>query len=247
VPVPAAPVLGMTGRPYVLLSAAMSADGYIDDASGTGLELSDPADWDQVGELRACSDAIMVGAQTIRSDNPRLLVKSEARRQQRVARGLPPNPRKVTITGSGELDPGSRFFAEADSLPLVYAGSAVASDVRARLRAAAIIVPVPATDRVDLDWMLADLAGRGIRRLMVEGGAQVLLQFVAANLADEFRLAVAPVVVADPGAPRLVAGTGLASGGLASAELGGRLQLAGVTQVGRMAVLRYLARSPRGS
>ena len=60
----------MAQRPYVLLSAAMSADGYLDDASGARLVLSDEADLDRVDELRAGADAILVGAQTIRSDNP---------------------------------------------------------------------------------------------------------------------------------------------------------------------------------
>ena len=223
----------------MLLSAAMSADGYIGDAAGTGLELSDPADWDQVDEIRARSDAIMVGAQTIRSDNPRLLVKSEPRRLERMTRGLPANPQKVTVTRSGELDPDSRFFAAADQPALVYTSAVAVEGLRARLGAAAVIVPVPGSDRVDLPWVLADLAGRGVTRLMVEGGAQVLHQFLAAGLADEFRLAIAPLVVADPAAPRLLTPTGLASTGF------GGLQLAGVTQVGHMAVLRYLARSPR--
>ncbi len=219
-------------RPHVLLSAAMSADGYLDDASGGGLVLSDAADLDQIDELRARSDAILVGARTIRTDNPRLLVKSAARRQDRMARGQPANPQKVTITSGGNLDPGSRFFTDTDSPPLVYAAVAAAVGLRDRLAAAAVIVPVPGPDRLDLAWVLADLAGRGIGRLMVEGGAQVLSQFLAAELADEIRLAIAPVFVADPAAPRLLAGPA------------GRLHLAGVTQVGDMAVLRYL---PGGS
>jgi len=216
-------------RPHVLLSAAMSADGYLDDASGAGLELSDPADWNQVDEIRARSDAIMVGAQTIRTDNPRLLVKSPARRDERLARGLPANPQKVTVTRSGDLDPGSRFFAAAERPPLVYAGATAADGLRARLAAAAVVVPVPGQG-IDIAWVLADLVGRGIGRLMVEGGAQLLGQFLADGLADEFRLAIAPVFVADPAAPRL--GLPLPAG---------RLHLAGVTEVGRMAVLRYLA------
>jgi 5-amino-6-(5-phosphoribosylamino)uracil reductase len=215
-------------RPHVVLSAAMSADGYLDDTSGAALELSDPADWNQVDEIRARSDAIMVGAQTIRTDNPRLLVKSSARRDERMARGLPANPLKVTVTRSGDLDPGSRFFAEAERPPLVYAGAAAADGLRGRL-AAAVVVPVPGQG-TDLAWVLADLVGRGIGRLMVEGGAQLLGQFLAEGLADEFRLAIVPVFVADPAAPRL------------SLPLpAGRLHLAGVTEVGRMAVLRYLA------
>src|ERR1700745_1919620 len=99
----------VTERPYVVLSAAMSADGYIDDASSTRLVLSGQADLDRVDELRASSDAILVGAQTIRADNPSLQVRSVARRQQRTEAGLPPSPRKVTITRSGDLDPLARF------------------------------------------------------------------------------------------------------------------------------------------
>jgi 5-amino-6-(5-phosphoribosylamino)uracil reductase len=213
----------------------MSADGYIDDASAVRLVLSDAADLDQVDALRAHSDAIMVGAQTIRSDNPGLLVASAARRQERVARGQPASPRKVTITGRGDLDGSSRFFTEADSPPLVYAAAAVADRLRARLATAATIVSGQGPDQLDLAWVLADLAGRGIGRLMVEGGAHVLGQFLAAGLADEFRLAIAPFFVADPAAPRLLAG----------AQPAGRLHLAGVTEVGHMAVLRYQARPAR--
>jgi 5-amino-6-(5-phosphoribosylamino)uracil reductase len=213
---------------HVLLSAAMSADGYLDDASATRLTLSDAIDLDQVDEIRAQSDAIMVGAGTIRADNPALAVKSAARRQQRLSRGRPANPLKVTITSSPDLDPDRQFFTEADQPPLVYASTAEARQLRARLAAVADVVPVPGLDRVDLAWVLADLAGRGIGRLMVEGGAQVLEQFLTAGLADEFRLAIAPVYVGDLTAPRLrLAGLG-------------RLRLAGVTQVGRMSVLRYV-------
>jgi 5-amino-6-(5-phosphoribosylamino)uracil reductase len=227
----------VTERPYVLLSAAMSADGYIDDASRTRLVLSGDADLDRVDELRAASDAILVGAQTIRADNPRLLVRSPARRERRAELGQAAGPRKVTITRSGDLDPGARFFATAaGDPPLVYAATAAAGDLSARLPAAAVVVPVAAeaaaTAGLDLTWILADLAARGVGRLMVEGGASVLGQFLSAGLADEFLLAVAPVFVADAAAPRLLAGP----------RPRGRMSLAGVTQAGDMAVLRYLPR-----
>jgi riboflavin biosynthesis pyrimidine reductase len=62
-------------RPYVILSCAMSIDGYIDDTSPERLALSDEADFDRVDQVRADSDAIMVGAVTLRRDNPRLRVK----------------------------------------------------------------------------------------------------------------------------------------------------------------------------
>src|SRR5580693_3236663 len=104
-------------RPYVLLSAAMSADGYIDDASPRRLVLSGPEDLDRVDEVRAGCDAILVGAGTIRADDPRLLVRSAARRAARTARGLPSTPLRVTLTSGGDLDPAARFFTAAPGTP----------------------------------------------------------------------------------------------------------------------------------
>ena len=231
----------MADRPFVTLSAAMSADGYIDDASPSRLVLSNTADLDQVDELRAASDAILVGAQTLRADNPRLIVRSAQRRDHRRDRGLPPSPRKVTLTASGRLDPGAAFFAESDAAPLVYGSAAVAGRLARRLGGAAEVVAIPAGAAVDgilpgLAWILAELATRGISRLLVEGGASVLAQFVSAGLADEFRLAVAPVFIADPRAPRLL-GRPVALP---------RLVLAETRQVGDMAVLKYLLSAQSG-
>lgn len=102
-------------RPYDVFSCAMSADGYIDDATDRRLILSNDADLDRVHAERAASDAILVGANSIRRDNPRLLVRSEARRADRSRRGLPWSPAKVTVTASGELTRDSQFFTAGDS------------------------------------------------------------------------------------------------------------------------------------
>jgi 5-amino-6-(5-phosphoribosylamino)uracil reductase len=113
----------------------------------------------------------------------------------------------------------------------VYAPETIAAHVAGALSDCAVVVGAPAlSDRADLAWLLADLAARGVGRLMVEGGGTVLAQFLSAGLADEFLLAVAPVFVADPRAPRLLEGEAPA----------GRMRLAGVSEAGDMAVLRYL-------
>ena len=62
----------MTDRPYVLLSAAMSVDGYLDDTGPQRLLLSDAVDRDRVDEVRAGVDAILIGATTMRRDDPGL-------------------------------------------------------------------------------------------------------------------------------------------------------------------------------
>ncbi len=129
----------MTDRPYTVLSCAISVDGCLDDASPRRLILSGPEDLDEVDALRAASDAILVGAGTIRADDPRLLVRSPARVAARAARGLPGHPRRVTLTASGLLPPTARFFTGPGSPPLVYCGSAALGPATARLSGTAVV------------------------------------------------------------------------------------------------------------
>jgi len=220
-------------RPYVLLSVAMSVDGCIDDATDTRLILSNDADLDRVDEVRAGSDAILVGAGTIRRDNPALLVRSAARRSGRVARGRPASPARVTLTASGDLDAAARFFTAGEGARLVYVPAAEQDRIRGRLARAAGtagVEVIAAGDPLSLGAVLADLAGRGVRRLMVEGGGTVLAQFLAEGLADELDLVVAPVFVGDPAAPRLMGRGGI----------GKRMHLAEARLIGDVVLLRYL-------
>ena len=221
----------MVGRPYTLLSCGMSIDGYVDDAAEDRLLLSNDADFDRVDAVRAGCDAILVGAATIRQDNPRLLVRSEERRRARVARGERPSPVKVTVTGSGELDPNAEFFAAGDGDKLVYCGTTALRTARERLGAVSTVVD--GGDPVDLGLVATDLYERGIRRLMVEGGETVHTQFLTAGLADELQLVVAPFFVGDSRAPRFV-GDGAFPWGP-----GRRAELAEVRQIGDVALLRY--------
>jgi len=216
-------------RPYVLLSCATSADGYLDDASPRRLILSGPADLDRVDEVRAGCDAILVGAQTVRQDNPRLLIRDPRRSARRAARGLPAHPARVTLTATGNLDPRANFFAPG-ALRLVYCATPALAAARARLGEDRAVL-VDAGDPLSLDLMLVDLAERGVLRLMAEGGAQLLGAFLAGGLADELQLAVAPFFLADPEAPRL---------SLPRPAPGSPMTLACTSRAGEVAVLRYL-------
>jgi 5-amino-6-(5-phosphoribosylamino)uracil reductase len=212
-------------RPYVLVSCAMSIDGYIDDATDERLLLSNDADFDRVDEVRAGCDAILVGANTIRRDNPRLLIRSPDRRR---AGAL---PAKVTLTGHGDLDPAAAFFAAGDVDKLVYCGSSAFEKARHRLAGRATVVD--AGDPVDLARVLADLAGRGVRRLLVEGGSGIHTGFLTAGLADELHLVVAPFFVGDCRAPRFV------GDGTFPWTAGRRARLVRVEQIDDVVLLRY--------
>jgi 5-amino-6-(5-phosphoribosylamino)uracil reductase len=218
-------------RPYTLLSCAMSIDGCLDDTSTTRLILSNAADLDRVDAVRAGCDAILVGAATVRADNPKLVVRSQVRREERVAQGLPPSPMKVTVTGNAQLDPRSDFFTRGDSEKLVYCATSAVAAACHRLRPVATVVD--AGQPVDFGWMSADLYARGVRRLMVEGGGSVLTQFLTAGLADELQVVVAPVFVGDARAARFVGDARW------SASSGRRPMLADVVRIGDLVLLRY--------
>ena len=219
-------------RPYLLLSAATSIDGYLDDASNERLLLSNDADFDRVDDERAKVDAILVGAATIRADNPRLLIRSERRRAARRTQGRPPHPIKVTMTGSGDLDPNRAFFTAGDTPRIVYTRSSAHRHVSDRLAAAAEVVD--AGDPVDLNRMLADLDARGVDRLMVEGGGRLHTQLLAAGLVDELQLVIAPFLVGDSTAPRFV------SDARFPFDRSNPFRLVETRQMGDVVLLRYL-------
>lgn len=211
----------MPELPEVLVSAAVSLDGFLDDATSTRLELSSREDFAAVKRLRAEFDAIMVGAETIRRDNPSLRAADEDG----------PHPRKITITGSGDIDPASRFFTTG-AVPMVFCWEPVAGQLRKTLTDRAEIHVL--AEGAGLPEFLTALGRLGIRSLMVEGGSQVHTQFLTQGLADRLRLAVAPFFVGDgDDAPRFV------GPGKFPHDKHHRMTLNQVEQLGDTAVLHY--------
>jgi 5-amino-6-(5-phosphoribosylamino)uracil reductase len=220
-------------HPYVLLSAAVSLDGFLDDTGPQRLLLSGPEDFDRVDEVRAASDAILVGAGTLRTDNPRLLVYSDERRAARVAAGLPEYPLKVTVSASGALDPDALFWHTGGE-KAVYTTDSGAERLRGSLPADVEVVALGP----DVDWraVLAHLGDvKGVRRLMVEGGGRVHTQLLRQGLADELQLVVAPLFVGEPSAPRMF-GPGTYPPG--------RMRLVETRPVGDVVLLRYVPTAP---
>jgi len=199
-----------------VLSAAVSADGYLNRAEGERLVLSSAEDWRAVHELRAASGAILVGAETVRRDNPALVVRDPELRAARVAAGLSADLTKVVVSGSGRLDPRARFFTEGVGEKIVFTlgGAVGASGAAGELGAQT--APTAPTDAlrgvanvivlkdITAREIVAELRATGVGTLMVEGGSRVLSMFLAEGEWDEFRLAVAPVFVGDGRAPRLL-------------------------------------------
>lgn len=230
----------MANSIYVIQSCAVSVDGFIDDTSPKRLVLSCTRDKDRVDEVRSHCDAILVGAGTIRADDPKLAIKSEKRRRERVFRGLAPELIKVTITRCGHLDRNSRFFLVGEGLKIVYCPQSLEKELRDYLGDRAEVVASEG-ENVNPHSLLEDLRKRGVKRLMVEGGSAVGTMFLNAGLVDELRLAIAPFFVGEEGAPRFV------NAGKFPHDKSKRMSVQKVEQVGDMCVVTYkLDRSSRG-
>ncbi|WP_370948731.1 RibD family protein [Amycolatopsis sp. cg5] len=222
-------------RPYVLLSIAVSVDGHIDDLSAVRFPLSNAEDFDCVDQIRAESGAILIGAETVRTDNPRLLVNCAERRSDRVASGRPEYPVKVTVTRSGALGRDLKFW-HCGGRKLVYTTDS--GQRQLDLRDLADVVSLG--ESVDFGALLDDLGARGVDRLMVEGGASIHTAFLAAGLADEVRMAVAPMLIGQAAAPRFLQPAAF-PGGPAR-----RFHLEDVVKLGDVAVLRYFPKITSG-
>ena len=220
----------MTSRPYVLLSCCLSLDGYLDSAGDQRLVLSNVADLERVDRVRAGCDAILVGAGTVRADDPRLAVRSPVRRARRRATGQRSTPLRVIVTASGCLDPAARVFGTPEESVVFCATPALAA-TRGRLEGVATVVD--AGDPPTMQRVTRDLHERGVRRLMVEGGGSVLTQFLTAGLVDELQLVIAPLFVGDSRAPRFVAD------GRFPWRDGHRARLTEVRPVGDVVLMRY--------
>ncbi len=210
----------------IILSAAISADGYLDDiVQGERLILSSPEDWRAIYALRAECDAILVGAGTIREDNPSLVIRDPQLRKKRVAEGRCPDIMKVAVSGSGRLDPNLNFFTDGDGEKVIFTMGTVSNEISE-------IATVISRPELTATIILNQLRKMGVGTLMVEGGSAVLSMFLKEKSWDEFRLGVAPIFVGDERAPRLV--------------LDGEyppMTLVKTEQLGQTAVLHFINRS----
>jgi diaminohydroxyphosphoribosylaminopyrimidine deaminase/5-amino-6-(5-phosphoribosylamino)uracil reductase len=186
-------------RPWVILKAAMTLDGRIASAGGESKWITGEAARADGHRLRDRCDAIAVGIGTVLADDPALTVRG-------VRGGR--DPVRVVVDSALRTPPAARV------LPAIIATTDAASEQRAQAltAAGAEIVRFAADDRgrVRLDQLAAALGARGIAALLVEGGGALHAGWIAAGLADELRLYVAPLAIGGTTAPGWIGGDGAA-------------------------------------
>ncbi len=176
--------------PTLTLSCIVSSDGYLDDHSDHRAILSSPEDLDAVLALRAQSEMIVIGAETLRRDNPSLATRGEAHFKTRQRGGRPPDPVKVVVTRSGDIPHDCAFFQTGSGERIVLSQT---------------LIDAPGTIELfegdPIDAILDLAKARGLSAILIEGGAQILT--FALPRARWLRLAVSPCKLGEQGHARL--------------------------------------------
>lgn len=195
-------------RPFTFINSAMSADGKISTKKRKQVRISGKADFDRVDELRATSDAVMVGIGTIRSDDPSLTVKSEDRRKRRAAQGLDENPARIVVDSKASIPLTADLFKKGTGKRIIVISKAAPIERVEALKEKADII-VAGDAEVDLSEMAAELKKRGINRLMVEGGATLNWAMTRAGLVDQISVFVGNLIIGGREAPTFMDGEGI--------------------------------------
>ncbi|MFB6150584.1 MAG: 2,5-diamino-6-(ribosylamino)-4(3H)-pyrimidinone 5'-phosphate reductase [Haloarculaceae archaeon] len=192
---------------HVAVNVAMSADGKLSTREREQVEISDPTDFDRVDALRAESDAVMVGVGTVLADDPSLTVDDPERRLRRRESGRPENPARV-VADSRMRTPADARVLDDEATTYLLTSEAAPPDFVSGIEDTGTEVVSVGEQRVDLAAGLARLQDRGIERLMVEGGGEIIFSLFEAGLVDELSTFVGPMVIGGWKAPTLADGDG---------------------------------------
>jgi len=199
-----------TLRPFVFINAAMSADGKIATIKRRQTRISGSLDFDRMDELRATSDAIMVGIGTVLSDNPSLTVKSKERKERRLSMGFEENPVRIVVDSMARTPIDADIFKKGAGKRIIAVCENAPEKSVSELSNFADIICV-GEKSVDLEKLLIELKNSGIKKLMVEGGATLNWGLISEGLVDEIYTFIGNMIIGGRTAPTLVDGDGFVS------------------------------------
>jgi 2,5-diamino-6-(ribosylamino)-4(3H)-pyrimidinone 5'-phosphate reductase len=212
-------------RPSVVVNVAMSADGKLSTRERRQVKISGTEDFTRVDQLKAGSDAVMVGIGTVLADNPSLTVKNPDYKRERQRSGKPEHPVRVIIDSGARTPPDASVLTKGEGTRVVAVTERADPDRVSILRTKATVIVAGKTE-VDLGRVLDELGVMGIRHLMVEGGGTLIAGLIRAGLVDEIYTYIGSIIIGGKDAPTLADGAGWVS----EADFA-RLELTEITRV----------------
>jgi len=171
----------------------MTLDGAVAGADGRSRSISSQTDREVLGEVRRLSDAIVVGATTVRAEPYAPILARPEAVAERSSLGLAPAPVIVVVSASLDLPWDASMFRESTVRPLVVTTESAGEDARRTAREHADLVVLPG-DRIEARVLVEHLAGLGLRRLVCEGGPGLVATLAAGGVIDEVDLSLSPLL-----------------------------------------------------
>ena len=194
-----------TGKPFVTIKFAMSLDGKIATKSGDSKWISGDESRRYVHFMRYTSDAVMVGVNTVLTDDPQLTTRCSYRG------GMSKNqPLRVILDASGRTPATARVFNEPGNVLMVLGEKVSAAQKKVYSKLGAKILELPSKrGLIDLDKLLLCLGQKQITSILVEGGATLLGSLCDSNLVDKVTAFIAPIIIGGEKARTAIGGKGI--------------------------------------
>ncbi len=184
---------------YVTVKCAITLDGYLDDSSDNPLQISSQSDFEHLDLLRSQSDAILIGAETFRRDNPNLLIKSSKLLDQRIKSGFSKYPIKIVLTNSGNLNFKNNFFTNGDVKKLIICNEIIKNEILSQIDKNTDVLSY----KENFFELMNSIEEYGIKKLLIQGGAKVINLFLEHGMIDELWLTISNDILGQTGKSRL--------------------------------------------
>ena len=194
-------------RPYVVVNVAMSADGKISTRERRQVKISGLQDFTRVDQLKADSDAVMVGIGTVLADDPSLNVKSEEYRTRRLHRGVDEHPVRIVVDSNARTPPEAAILHKGAGKRIVAVSRRADPQKIATLQSYATVI-IAGEDEVNLATLMDKLGEMGIQRVMVEGGGTLIAGLIMAGLVNEIYTFIGNMIIGGKDSPTFVEGEG---------------------------------------
>ena len=194
-----------TGRPWVILKSAFSLDGKIATRTGDSRWITGPQARAYAHRLRSKVDAVLVGAETVRLDDPQLTVRPKKKGVQ--------NPTRIVVAGENTISTSAKIFNNAHNERVIYAATATLSlSQKKKIQGIGVEVVIikRKKDKVDLSLLMDKLGDMEMSSVMIEGGSEISGTAFKEKLVDKVIYFLAPKIIGGKNAPGPIGGQGIA-------------------------------------